>query len=217
MTRRGLIHAHSSYSFDSLLPPQAYLWYAQRRGFDFLCLTDHNTIEGSLSIARRNRKRDLEIVVGAEYATDRGDLIGLFLSEEVQSRNWETAIDEIHRQGGLALLPHPRRGHKLDDEAWRGLDLVEAFNARSFPDVNRAGLEDAERHGLPQVVGTDCHTAWELLRGGTLVTLDGEGDLRAQLLGGPRSFETRTSSYNMTRYSRVVKGMRRRLGFPGRR
>jgi len=216
MTIRGLVHAHSALSFDSLLPPRAYLAWAHRAGLDFLCLTDHNTIAGSLELARRNRDPRLEIVIGAEYATELGDLIGLFLREEIDERRWDDVVAAIRDQGGVTLLPQPHRGQRLEDLNWKDVDLVEALNARSTPAQNEASLRDAQERGLPQVCGSDGHTVWELLRAGNFVSLDGEGDLRSRLLTAERSLETRTSSVNLTRYSRYVRRVRRRLGFTGR-
>jgi predicted metal-dependent phosphoesterase TrpH len=215
VTRRGLIHAHSARSFDSLLPPWAYLAYAHRHHLDFLCLTDHNTIAGSLEIARANRDPGLEVVVGAEYATDRGDVIGLFLEEEISSRTWADVVAAIRRQGGLVLMPHPFRNHRLDDAIWDDVDMVEVFNARSTPEANAAALEQATARGKPQFAGSDGHTAWELLRAPCLVTLEGDGELRDLLLTAPRSLETRLSSPRLTWYSQKVKRVRRRLGRPG--
>lgn len=217
MTLRGLVHAHSSRSFDSLLPPLAYLHYARWRHLDFLCLTDHNTIAGSVELARLNRNPHLQVVIGAEYATDRGDVIGLFLFEDIVDRRWETVVDAIHDQGGLVLLPHPHRNHRLDDSAWRAADLIEVFNARSNVSSNAAALQDAMRYPAAQVVGADIHTLWELLRNRTLITLGGDGDLRRRLMEAPRTLTTRPSSRNLTRYSQLVKAVRRRIGRPGYR
>ncbi len=215
MTLRGLVHAHSWHSFDSILPPWAYLAWARRRELDFLCLTDHNTIAGSLELARLNRDSRLQVVVGAEYATDRGDLIGLFLTEEITDRRWPVVVDAIRGQGGLVLLPHPHRNHRLDESIWADVDLVEVFNARSTVTANDAGLRDAVENDKPQLAGTDCHTLWELARDGTIVDLEGDGDLRKRLLEAPRSFTSRRSSPNLTRYSQRIKALRRRLGRPG--
>jgi predicted metal-dependent phosphoesterase TrpH len=217
MTLRGLIHAHSYHSFDSLLPPRAYLSYARRKRLGFLCLTDHNSIEGSLELARLNRDPDLEIVVGAEYATDRGDVIGLFLSKEITDRRWEAVVGGIRDQGGLVLLPHPHRNHRLDESIWQDVDLAEVFNARSSRRANAASLQDVQRYGIRQCVGTDIHTVWELVRNDTFVCLEGDGGLRQQLLESPRSFTVRSSSGFLTLYSQTVKAARRRLGRPGRR
>ena len=214
---RGLVHVHTWHSFDSFLPPAAYVAYARRARLDFLCVTDHDTLAGSRDVARRNRDPGLEVVIGAEYATDRGDLIGLFLREEVRSRLFEEAAAEIHAQGGLALLPHPYRGRVTDPSRYASVDLVEAFNARSSDGSNDAAHADAERLSKPATAGADIHTAWELLRGGTLVELGGEGPLRERLLGAPRRLLMRPSHRNLRRYSQLVKRVRSRVGFDGHR
>lgn len=214
---RGLVHVHTWHSFDCLLPPAAYLAYARRARLDFLCITDHNTRAGALDVARQNRDPRLEVVIGAEYATDQGDLIGLFLREEVRSRRFGEAAAEIHAQGGLALLPHPYRGRVTDPSRYEAVDLVEAFNARSSSASNAAASADAERLAKPVTAGADIHTAWELLRGGTLVQLGGEGPLRERLLGAPRRLAARSSHRNLRRYSQLVKRFRSRAGFDGHR
>jgi predicted metal-dependent phosphoesterase TrpH len=209
------MHVHSSHSFDSILPPRAYLMYAQRRHLDFVCLTDHNTIAGAQELARLNHDPHLQVVVGAEYATDRGDVIGLFLEREIKERSWTAVVAEIRAQGGLVLMPHPYRNHRLDEAIWDDVDMVEVFNARSSKEANAAALEQATGRGKPAFVGSDGHTAWEILRGATLVELEGDGELRQMLLEAPRSFVTRESSPRLTWYSQRVKRVRRRLGHPG--
>lgn len=216
-TRRGLFHVHSWHSFDGLLPPWAYLAHARRARLDFLCVTDHNTLAGARAVAAANRDPRLEVVIGAEYATDRADVIGLFLREEVRSRRFGEAVAEIQAQGGIAVLPHPfrHRGEALDEELVAAVDAVEVFNARSGARENALAAEAARRHGKPELAGSDAHTLWELLRGGTLVELEGDAPLREALLSAPRTFSTRLTARSVRRYSQVVKRVRRRLGAGG--
>ncbi|MEO8247712.1 MAG: PHP domain-containing protein, partial [Chloroflexota bacterium] len=133
---RGLVHVHTWHSFDSLLPPASYLAYARRARLDFLAITDHNTLAGAREVERLNRDPRLEVVIGAEYATDRGDVIGLFLTDDVVSRRFDAVIAEIRAQGGLAVLPHPYRGRDSDPRRIAAVDLVEVFNARSSEVAN---------------------------------------------------------------------------------
>ncbi|HET6379498.1 MAG TPA: PHP domain-containing protein [candidate division Zixibacteria bacterium] len=218
-TRRGLFHLHTWHSFDGLLPPWAYLAHARRARLDFLCVTDHNTLAGALTVAAANHDPRLEVVIGAEYATERADLIGLFLTEEVRSRRFHEAVGEIHAQGGIAVLPHPyrHRGDALDEELVAAVDAVEVFNARSSEVENGRALDVARRHGKPELAGADAHTLWELLRGGTLIELEGDAPLREALLSAPRTFTTRRTARTVRRYSQVVKRVRQRLGLPGAR
>ncbi|MGH2456538.1 MAG: PHP domain-containing protein [Candidatus Limnocylindria bacterium] len=217
MTRRGLFHVHTWHSFDALLPPRAYLAYARRARLDFLCVTDHNTLAGARAVAAANRDPRLEVVIGAEYATDRADVIGLFLEREVRSRTFAAVVGEIHDQGGIAVLPHPfrHRGADLDDALVHGVDLVETFNARSSVAENERAQAAAERLARPRLAGPDIHTAWELLRNGTLVEVEGEGPLRDVILTAPRTFTTRLTPRTVRRYSQVVRRVRRRVGLGG--
>jgi predicted metal-dependent phosphoesterase TrpH len=214
---RGLVHCHTYFSFDSLLPPAVYIWYANRCGLDFLCITDHNTLAGARAAARLNRNKRLQVVIGAEYATDQGDIIGLFLHEEIRERACQTVIRAIHAQGGLAILPHPYRGHQLDEELWAAVDLVEVFNARSSAVANGRGQEQAQLRCKPQLVGADTHTFLELIRNRTFVAFEGHDELRERFLEASRSFTTRSSSRLLRRYSQVVKRARQRVGLSGYR
>jgi predicted metal-dependent phosphoesterase TrpH len=214
---RGVIHVHTSHSFDSILPPRAYLAYARRLKLDFICIADHNTLKGAQEVARLNHRESLEVVIGAEYATERGDVVGLFLTDDIEARRFDDIVAAIHAQGGLALLPHPYRGHKVDEDLYRGVDLVEVFNSRSSREANRVALEDAERLGLRGVAGADAHTAYELLRNRTVVTVEGDGSLRDALATGSLAFKTTYTPRNIRRYSQVIKRVRRRLGSPGYR
>jgi hypothetical protein len=215
--RRGVVHVHTSHSFDSILPPRAYLAYARRLKLDFICIADHNTLKGAREVARLNRNPALEVVIGAEYATERGDVVGLFLTEDIEARRFDDTVAAIHAQGGLALLPHPYRGHKVDETLYQNADLVEVFNSRSSREANRVALEDAERLGLRGVAGADTHTLYELLRNRTIVTVDGEGSLRDAMATGTLTFRTTYTPRNIRRYSQVIKRVRRRLGSPGYR
>ncbi len=213
--RRGLVHVHTWHSFDCLLAPAAYLAYARRARLDFIAVTDHNTLAGARAVAALNRDPRLEVVIGAEYATDRGDVIGLFLTDDVVARRFDAVIDEIRAQGGLALLPHPYRGRDLDPDRIAAVARVEVFNARSGVEANAAALADAQRLGTPQVAGADIHTTWELLRNGTLVTLAGSGTLRERLLAAPRRLAARPTARTLRRYSQVVKRVRALVGLGG--
>lgn len=212
---RGLVHCHTYYSFDSLLPPSVYVWYANRCRLDFLCVTDHNTLAGARAAARLNRNPRLQIVIGAEYTTDQGDIIGLFLHDEIRERACQAVIEGIHAQGGLAILPHPYRGHQLDDQVWAAVDLVEIFNARTSAVGNRRAQEESKSRRKRELVGADTHTLVELMRNQTCVSFEDDGDLKECLLQGPRSFSTRSSPRVLRRYSQIVKRVRRRVGLAG--
>ena len=45
------------------------------------------------------------IIIGAEIKTEKGEIIGLFLNEEIKSTDFYNVIDEIKAPGGLIIFP----------------------------------------------------------------------------------------------------------------
>jgi len=71
------LHMHTVYSRDGAIKPADAIRIAKKRGLDGIAVTDHDTIRGGLE-ALKLRPEDLDVIVGAEIKTDRGDVIGLF-------------------------------------------------------------------------------------------------------------------------------------------
>src|SRR5262249_26452996 len=92
------LHVHTCFSFDSLSSPDEVLRSAKRAGLQGVAVTDHDTIKGALETRARNHDSDFVVIVGCEKATDAGDMIGLFLREEIRSYRALDVIDEIHEQ-----------------------------------------------------------------------------------------------------------------------
>jgi len=159
---RGLFHIHSNYSFDSFMKPEIIVDYAIRNDFDVLSITDHNTIMGSLIAKKYNSSQKLQIIIGAEYTTDKGDIIGLFLDEEIKSNISEKVIDDIKKQSGIVVLPHPFKGHKLDEELIRSMDLIEVYNARNSIQNNDASRNLSKKYHKQFIAGIDAHFLKEL-------------------------------------------------------
>lgn len=78
------LHVHSKYSVDGYVEPEVIVKTAQKRGLSGVAVTDHNTIKGGLK-AKKYETEDLRVIVGSEIETNRGEVIGLFLSEEIKS------------------------------------------------------------------------------------------------------------------------------------
>ncbi|GAG07051.1 unnamed protein product, partial [marine sediment metagenome] len=89
MSYRGIVHIHSRYSFDSMISMNTILNISSRENLDFVILTDHDTIKGSVALKRlaMNRRAKVEIPVAAEYRTEYGDVIAAFIKKEIVSRN----------------------------------------------------------------------------------------------------------------------------------
>ena len=109
-----------------------------------------------------NQDRDFIVIVGSEIHTEVGDIIGLCLSEEIKSKNSIEIFEEIKTQGGFVVLPHPFRGHKLNQYIIEHSDAIEVFNGRSTAEENFKALELAKKYNKPFTAGSDAHFAAEI-------------------------------------------------------
>lgn len=156
------LHIHSKYSFDSLLSPKNILKSAKKHRLDVIAITDHNTIRGGLETLKINLNPNLTVIVGSEIHTEIGDIIGLYLNEEIKSKLSFDVIDEIKSQGGMVILPHPFRGHNLNEKLVTQCDGIEIFNSRSSEIENQLSLELARQFNKPFTAGSDAHLPCEI-------------------------------------------------------
>lgn len=161
------LHTHTRCSKDSLNQYDRIIEAVQRAGLDGIAVTDHNTFEGALEMQRR---APFIVIPGEEIKTTRGEIIGLFLSDEIPPGLTPLdTIDRIHGQGGLVYVPHPFdevRGSRLARPALAEItpriDILEVFNARNaLPRFNSRAREYAAGHGLLAGAGSDAHTYGE--------------------------------------------------------
>lgn len=190
---RADLHVHTRFSPDSGTSPQRLVERCLRVGLSCIAVTDHNTIRGALEVARL---APFPVIVGEEVKTADGDLIGLFLREEVpRGLSAVQTARRIHEQGGLVSVPHPYdtvRRSVLTPEGLEAVlpdaDMVEGFNARNtFASANRRAREAAARHGTPTVAVSDAHHPLELGRTYTeMPDFDGTAEGFRRALAGAR-------------------------------
>jgi predicted metal-dependent phosphoesterase TrpH len=211
MTTKFLFHLHTKYSFDSLLSPETVVNYAVKNGYSMLAITDHDTIRGAQRAKEyaAARYKNLEVIVGAEYATDKGDLIGLFLKKEVGARTAKRFIEEVRRQEGLVVLPHPYKSQPPDEELVRNVDIIEVYNSRLSQAQNDRAAELAAKYGKPALVGSDAHFYKELGLATVKFTSTFE-ESRDTLLRGEREFETSPSKKYFEVLSQLIKAVKLR-------
>jgi hypothetical protein len=182
-------------------------------GVATLIVTDHNTIQGSIDV-RTNGADLLPIIpVAAEYQSEKGDIIGLFLKEEVRSRVSSEIIQQIHAQGGIVVLPHPFKGHQLDDGLLSGADVIETYNSRCTETDNAKAAELAIRWNRPVLAGADAHASPELVAAINefeAAAPDNEVQFREQLLHAPRRFVIQPVSAMLRPYSQMIKAFKTR-------
>jgi len=184
------LHVHSRYSPDSLSRPEDIVKRAAKVGLDAVAVTDHDSIRGAIEASESSKGSKVQVIIGSEVTTNKGDIIGLFLANEVKSHDALEAISEIHAQGGLAVLPHPFRSPKLTEDVMRAIDLIETHNSREPEANDKKSVSLAERLAKPQVGGSDAHWLREVGLCRTMVAGD---DLRQGLTEGRTEITVRRS------------------------
>ncbi|MBI5046557.1 PHP domain-containing protein [Candidatus Micrarchaeota archaeon] len=155
-------HVHTKYSPDSIINPKDLVSKACK--LDILpCISDHNLIDAHTEL----RKYSAQFIPAEEIRTDRGDLIGLFLTQTIpKTTEFGESLDRIREQGGLAYLPHmydrTRAGVIPDKSELKKIDIIEIFNARCLSqDYNSKAKSFARKHKKLEAVGSDSHFLFE--------------------------------------------------------
>ena len=168
---------HTAFSRDCDTSPAVVVKRCREMGLNCIAITDHNSISGALAV---RKLADFMVIVGEEVKSSQGDIIGLFLEEEIpRGLSPLETVRLIKDQGGLVMVPHPfdavRRG-PLSPIALREIlpyvDLIEVLNARTIlpRDLKRCHSLAEETRVTPVGV-SDAHTPGEL--GSTYMELDG--------------------------------------------
>jgi predicted metal-dependent phosphoesterase TrpH len=174
------LHVHSEFSHDSFLKIPRILQMAKKEKLDGIAVTDHGTIRGGLTAQKLARKEGFAVICGAEFYTDCGHIIGLFLTDEIREHDSLTVTDLIKRQGGISILAHPfQKTTRLNNDLLRRIDGVESWNSRTRQMRNLQATGAARKFNLAEVGGSDAHFAFEIARG---VTLTKHYDLRKAIL-----------------------------------
>jgi predicted metal-dependent phosphoesterase TrpH len=210
------MHTHSSYSRDSVNSVEDLVRSWRKTGIIPL-VCDHDTLEGSRRVMRAIHAEDpgIPVILAEEVTTREGEVIGLFISEEIPpGLPAREVLDRIHGQGGLSLLPHPFCSHrtsvlsaKARNALVDGIDLVEGHNARNRSDEDdRLAVLFATELGIPFTAGSDAHTPFELGRVWMEVPPFGTpGELLRGLAGAPYTFRRMNSGVH------VISGMVKRV------
>ena len=203
-----LFHVHTRYSFDSWLSPRRIIASARAAGLDAVVVTDHDTHLGSLTCARLAAERGPLFPAAAEYKSTAGDMISVFLTKAITTREPLGIIEETHAQGGLVVLPHPFKNARFADAVFEQCDLIETFNARTSDTDNARAEEAARSLGKPTIAGADAHLAREL--GFVINEFDVPPDWpwKRVLLTGSRSAVTTKTTLRNLRLSQMIKSCR---------
>ncbi len=172
---------HSIYSGDSLIKPENAIKYAKKKDLNGFAITDHETLKAYNLLIKKNQYEDFIIIPGMEIKTNIGEVIGLFLTEEVNinDNNFFSIVDNIKEQGGLVVIPHPfdfLRGNRLkmdlltDKVIKKYIDGIEIVNSRIiFKKCVTKAKNFNKKYNLFETGGSDAHSSNEIGKAYTLI------------------------------------------------
>jgi predicted metal-dependent phosphoesterase TrpH len=167
------LHIHSVNSFDSSIRVRRIFDKALDLGLRGVAITDHN----ELTIAKSPFSEVLSIP-GMEINIEdlHADIIALGISKPVSPElSLKQAIEAIHSQGGVVIVPHPfssssnypALGEKLFDVS-SILDGIEITSPKTHVD-NRRARNTADSLRLAKIGSSDAHREDEIGRAVTIV------------------------------------------------
>jgi predicted metal-dependent phosphoesterase TrpH len=178
------LHIHTIYSYDGTASVQAVLAQAKQIGLDVIAITDHDEIKGALKAFELAPQFGMEVVPGIEITTAEGDLLALFVTENITpGLSLVETILRVGEAGGICIAPHPMaRGagmkslsgpsiiRALDHpQASRILIGIETYNATALDRESNLLAEKlwAECPGKAQVGNSDAHILQAIGAGAT--------------------------------------------------
>lgn len=170
------LHTHTKYSSDGFLNPEKLVKIAKKRGLSGIAVTDHDTIKGGLE-TKKFEDENLKIIVGSEVSTSKGEIIGLYLNEEIKSNDFYDVVDEIKSQDGIIVVPHPfdewRNSASLSEEDYKLVNSIETFNSRCVENkYNQKAELFAKENNYGMTGGSDAHFANEIGNAGVIINDD---------------------------------------------
>src|SRR5262245_10362983 len=156
-------HIHSSTWSDGALTPWGLVLEAERQGLDAIAITAHNQVSDA-KVARwfSRRTGGPTILVGQEIVAPHHHVIAVGIDRVVDWRlDVADQVDEIHRQGGIAIAAHPLPSFwpAFDRRAMQRLDGAEICHPLVFMLANgQRNLERfAARGSLAAIGSSDYH------------------------------------------------------------
>ena len=168
------LHIHTRYGDGMATVPELLRYVEGRTDLDVIAVTEHDTMRAA-DEARELRARGgyrFDLICGEEVTTLDGHLLALFIEEPVPSfRRIEETLTAIHRQDGLAIVPHPlswltrsvservlaRVAAVATDAVY--FDGIEELNGSPAGHVASAKARrlNRERFGLAAIGSSDAH------------------------------------------------------------
>jgi len=225
--KRADLHLHTCFSGwrsaglldarDCYVRPDAAFAVARSRGMDFVCFTDHNTIDGAMDFLSRHPEHAPQVIVGEEVEArfpgskawiHIGVLdVDLALHDDLSrlTDNCFDLIAELKRRRRWFVLNHPFQSFRSVAEAERRLSevlhlfpAVEVCNGtspRSHTAILETMLRRSPQGSAVRVGGSDAHTRAGIAAVHTAAPARSKADYLDSLRAGTCAIEGRSRGF----------------------
>jgi hypothetical protein len=191
------LHVHTHFSPDACIPlNKTLVRVLKRRNIQAIAITDHNTFKGALKAKGFLEKNGIQTILGEEVKTEYGELLCLFITEEIRPRGLKKyrsleVIDQLKEQDAIVGLSHPFDFSRSNwirkaqvDWIKKHIDAMEVYNARcNLNSMNRKAYDFCKHHDIPITAGSDAHFLMEIGRGCLLLEhANTVEDIRRQIM-----------------------------------
>jgi hypothetical protein len=226
MLSKADTHIHTRFSDGLMSPEETVEIIARQTDVRVIAITDHDTAEGAF-VAQAHAQRHrlpLEVIIGQEFSTVDGDVVGLFLKSTLPKyKTAAEAIQAIHRQDGLAVAVHPFSrwstlnnmcglGVKIFDLPLDGVEVRNGFPTNFLSNPLSAWLNRHRGQNLAELGGSDSHAPFTVGQAFTWF----EGQTADDLRWAIESRTTRAAGalWTPTSLARVIPVLLKQGGLP---
>lgn len=165
------LHIHTTCSDGTMTPRELVTWAATRTQLSVIAVCDHNTNAGGIEASRYAEEAGIGVIIGQEVESADGHILGLWTPELVEpGRSAQQTVDDIHSQGGLAVIAHPyapRWWHRhglcrgetsvYDAVDFDGVEIANSTPLLAFANLRARRYWNANRDRLAATGGSDAH------------------------------------------------------------
>ncbi len=175
------LHIHSKFRGQTYITAEKLREALIKRKLDGVAITNFFDISHAVSL--KEQLSDFIIIVGQEVWTNEGHIIGLGINKKIPDfKSAEETIDEIHKQGGIVIAPHPYLPMGVGKDAFSlPVDAVESYNGLIGATFifNFLAARSAKKRNIPQTASTDTTGPAFIGRSYTEIMVDDESILSA--------------------------------------
>lgn len=134
---KGIIHAHSNYSYDGQHSLAEIAKYGIKRGYGFIGMSEHSDTLDEKKMAdyvkecQQVSSQNCLIISGIEFTCeDNLHIVGLGVEHYTDIKDPLKVAEFIRQQGGISIIAHPvRYNYQIPSNLSNAVDGIEVWNA----------------------------------------------------------------------------------------